>query len=130
MECQKCGSKVSEGAKFCRGCGSEVVFETESIEDNTCPECGNLLEENALFCNNCGHKLSEEYVQTDVGNKCPHCNSPLKDSALFCGECGKSLEDEVKKVHLQFSKKKDKGLVFLIVLLVVVLIASASVIGL
>lgn len=130
MNCKKCGSQVNEGAKFCRECGSEIVFETEALEGNTCPECGNLLEENAMFCNNCGHKLSEEYVQTDIGNKCPHCNSPLKDGALFCGECGKSLEDEVEKSTPSVPKrKKDKGLVFLIVLLVVVLIASASVIG-
>lgn len=130
MNCKKCGSPVNDGAKFCRECGSEIVFETEALEGNTCPECGNLLEENALFCNNCGHKLSEEYVQTDIGNRCPHCNSPLKDGALFCGECGKSLEDEVEKSTPSVpKKKKDKGLVFLIVLLVVVLIASASVIG-
>ena len=130
MKCKKCGSLVNEGAKFCRECGSEIVFETEALESNTCPECSNLLEENALFCNNCGHKLSEEYVQKDIENRCPHCNSPLKDGALFCGECGKSLEDEVEKCTPSVpKKKKDKGLVFLIVLLVVVLIASASVIG-
>lgn len=130
MNCKKCGRPVNEGAKFCRKCGSEIVFESESIEGNTCPKCGNSLEENASFCNNCGHKLSEEYVHTDIRNRCPQCNSPLKYGALFCGKCGKSLEDEIEKSTISVSeKKKDKGLVFLIVLFVVVLIASASVIG-
>lgn len=130
MNCKTCGRPVNDGAKFCRECGSEIVFETESIEDNTCPECGNLLEENAAFCNNCGQKISEEYVHTDIGNRCPYCNSPLKDDALFCRKCGKSLEEKIEKsIPSVPKKKKDKGLVFLIVLLVVVLIASVSVIG-
>lgn len=130
MKCKICGSQLNDGAKFCRECGFEIVFETESIEDNTCPECGKSLEENASFCNNCGQKLSEEYVHTDIGNRCPYCNSPLKDDALFCGKCGKSLEKKIEKSTPSVpKKKKDKGLVFLIVLLVVVLIASASAIG-
>lgn len=129
MNCKKCGRLVNDGAKFCRECGSEIVFETETLE-NTCPECGKSLEENASFCNNCGQKISEEYVHTDIGNRCPYCNSPLKDDALFCRKCGKSLEEKIEKSTPSVpKKKKDKGLVFLIVLLVVVLIASASVIG-
>lgn len=130
MNCQKCGNEVKEGAKFCRECGSEIVFETEALESNTCPECGNLLEENASFCNNCGHKLLVKQAEMECGDKCPHCNSVLKDEAMFCGECGKSVTEEViESKNSVLKKKKDKGLVFLIVLLVVVLIASASVIG-
>lgn len=102
MKCSNCGSQLNEGARFCRKCGTEIVEKTEVLEQNICQECGNLLEMNALFCNNCGHKLSEEYVQ----------------------------KNEVKKGAPSVPKKgKDKGLVFLIVLLIVVLIASASVIG-
>lgn len=126
MKCSSCGSEVKQGAKFCRECGTEIVEKTEVIELNTCSECGSLLEENALFCNNCGHRVSGENSET--ANKCPNCNGPLKDGALFCGECGRAVTEGNSKSNVR-KKKKDKGLVFLIGLLVVVLIASASVIG-
>ena len=132
MKCSNCGSEVKEGAKFCRECGTEIVEKTEVLEGNTCSECGNLLEENALFCNNCGRRVSSDDTETDISNRCPNCNNPLKDGALFCGECGTSLTGQpVQKQasNEQPKKKKDNGLVFLVVLLIVVLIGSIGVIG-
>ena len=132
MKCSNCGSEIKGGAKFCRECGSPVVEKTEVLEGSTCPECGNLLEENALFCNNCGHRVSNEPEEVEISNRCPKCNSPLKDGALFCGECGKSLtRKSVKETKSSESpkKKKDRGLVFLIALLIIVLIGSVVIIG-
>lgn len=116
MRCQKCGSLVNDGAKFCQECGSEIVTETKELEGNVCCQCGNILKKNALFCNKCGHKLLESQTESERGNKCPHCNLILKDEVM------KSIDATPKK-------KKDNGLVFLIVLLVVALTASVSVIG-
>lgn len=116
MRCQKCGSLVNDGAKFCQECGSEIATETKELEGNVCCQCGNILKKNALFCNKCGHKLLESQTESERGNKCPHCNLILKDEVM------KSIDATPKK-------KKDNGLVFLIVLLVVALTASVSVIG-
>lgn len=116
MRCQKCGSLVNDGAKFCQEYGSEIVTETKELEGNVCCQCGNILKKNALFCNKCGHKLLESQTESERGNKCPHCNLILKDEVM------KSIDATPKK-------KKDNGLVFLIVLLVVALTASVSVIG-
>lgn len=116
MRCQKCGSLVNDGAKFCQECGSEIVTETKELEGNVCCQCGNILKKNALFCNKCGHKLLESQTESERGNKCPHCNLILKDEVM------KSIDATPKK-------KKDNGLVFLIVLLVVALTASVLVIG-
>ncbi len=116
MRCQKCGSLVNDGAKFCQKCGSEIVTETKELEGNVCCQCGNILKKNALFCNKCGRKLLESQTESERGNKCPHCNLILKDEVM------KSIDATPKK-------KKDNGLVFLIVLLVVALTASVSVIG-
>lgn len=115
MRCQKCGSLVNDGAKFCQECGSEIVTETKELEGNVCCQCGNILKKNALFCNKCGHKLLESQTESERGNKCPHCNLILKDEVM------KSIDATPKK-------KKDNGLVFLIVLLVV-LIASGCAMG-
>ena len=115
MRCQKCGSLVNDGAKFCQECGSEIVTETKELEGNICCQCGNILKKNALFCNKCGHKLLESQTESERGNKCPHCNLILKDEVM------KSIDATPKK-------KKDNGLVFLIVLLVV-LIASGCAMG-
>ena len=116
MRCQKCGSLVNDGAKFCQECGSEIATETKELVGNVCCQCGNILKKNALFCNKCGHKLLESQTESERGNKCPHCNLILKDEVM------KSIDATPKK-------KKDNGLVFLIVLLVVALTASVSVIG-
>lgn len=116
MRCQKCGSLVNDGAKFCQECGSEIVTETKELEGNVYCQCGNILKKNALFCNKCGHKLLESQTESERGNKCPHCNLILKDEVM-------------KSIDATSKKKKDNGLVFLIVLLVVALTAIVSVIG-
>ncbi len=128
MQCSNCGSEVREGAKFCRECGSEIVWKTEVLNANVCPKCGNTLEEGALFCNNCGCRIAQE----ENVKYCTCCNSPLKEGALFCGECGTAVNDVAvndKAAENKPEKKKDKGLIFLIVLLIVVILGSVCVIG-
>ncbi len=134
MRCKNCGNEVKENAKFCRECGSEIIWETEALNGNLCPECGNILEEGAAFCNECGCRVSEVTESfADNSEKCPHCGKQLNPGALFCGECGNSInQPTIHKTNepvKQNTKKKDKGLVFLVVLLIVVVLGSAGVIG-
>lgn len=129
MKCSNCGSEVREGAKFCRECGSEITMVTETLAENKCPGCGNKLKIDAVFCNNCGCKVTNIQTETYT-NKCKYCNSPLKKGVKFCRECGKAVADDEQELKQAAPEnKKNNGLVFLVILLIIALIASTSVVG-
>lgn len=48
--CGKCGTQLSDGAKFCPKCGAEVVVNNKEF----CSNCGNERKENEKFCSHCG----------------------------------------------------------------------------
>lgn len=127
MICRKCGNEIPENARFCRECGTEVVLETEALDGEIrCPKCGDRLEEGALFCNNCGFKIENNSVSFSA---CPKCGKKLKPNAQFCGECGTVIDNKKDKlVQNSKRKKKDKGLIALIVILAAVIIACISVV--
>lgn len=131
MKCQNCGCEVNASAKFCRECGAEVLIQTEALNVCICVECGNEVEENAIFCNNCGHRMIDEQSDVDESTKrCPKCGTQLNADAMFCKECGTSLNNnELNAVNDKGHKKKDKGLIFLIILLIIVLIGCSCVVG-
>lgn len=67
MLCQHCGSELSEGAKFCRRCGTKQVEikKEQQIREKTesfrfCRECGSELSKEAKFCRKCGAKQTED----------------------------------------------------------------------
>ena len=65
--CIKCGQELSEGAKFCAGCGTEISAEVknenkqrETIYDgklHKCPNCGEFLNAFVTVCPVCGYEL-------------------------------------------------------------------------
>ena len=64
--CLFCGTKLSETAKFCKGCGKDVTVPAEvnqDIEENLteklCTNCGAPLSPTAKFCKNCGYQMSQ-----------------------------------------------------------------------
>ena len=57
--CGKCGTQLSEGAKFCPKCGSPSNYRA-----SLCPKCGTQLSEGAKFCPKCGS--SSGSTQTDL----------------------------------------------------------------
>lgn len=61
MNCTKCGTELSDGAKFCGECGTKVVAQ------NKCPECGAVCPVGVKFCAECGHKFvaDKKTVATD-----------------------------------------------------------------
>jgi class 3 adenylate cyclase/tetratricopeptide (TPR) repeat protein len=50
MNCQSCGHKNRDSAKFCEECGATLK--------RTCGQCGNELRPDAKFCDSCGHPVS------------------------------------------------------------------------
>lgn len=56
MICNKCGTELSDGAKFCPECGEKV----DLTEPGKCPSCGAQNAEGAKFCRECGAALNSE----------------------------------------------------------------------
>ena len=50
--CSSCGSRISQGAKFCPDCGHKVALK------QSCPSCGVESAVGAKFCAECGHGFS------------------------------------------------------------------------
>lgn len=56
VKCSNCGTEVSDEAKFCNSCGSEIVVE-EPVNDNGtkfCSNCGYEMPQAIKFCPECG----------------------------------------------------------------------------
>ncbi len=53
IKCPKCNRELSDGAKFCAGCGSPV-FETIF-----CPNCGKQTSTEFAFCQSCGASVTK-----------------------------------------------------------------------
>ena len=78
VNCPKCHVQVPLNARFCHGCGTQLVVV------NKCPHCGKDLPPEAKFCAVCGKGVGEEVI-------CPKCKAKLPDGAKFCTECGEKL---------------------------------------
>ncbi|RGZ00658.1 YARHG domain-containing protein [Clostridium sp. AM58-1XD] len=52
MRCPRCGSEVSENAKFCPKCGNVMKI--------TCPSCGRIHPAGTKFCSGCGTTLQSD----------------------------------------------------------------------
>lgn len=73
MQCNRCGSTIKEGLKFCTKCGAELdltqTTEIVDIEKRYCTNCGKLVE-NGSFCTNCGAKINDSVgVEAKENNK-------------------------------------------------------------
>jgi membrane protease subunit (stomatin/prohibitin family) len=71
----KCGAPVSEGARFCSGCGPRCPA-GPSVPVRRFPFRG------MKFCPECGMALSP---------RCPSCGKTASPGAKFCPECGTEL---------------------------------------
>lgn len=52
INCNKCGSKIPTGSKFCLECGDKVQ------DALFCANCGEKVPPNSKFCLKCGNKLN------------------------------------------------------------------------
>lgn len=51
MLCEKCGTQVTEGQKFCPNCGFQMPV--------YCHSCGRKIKDNEKFCPECGAAINE-----------------------------------------------------------------------
>lgn len=61
MKCSACGGENSEGARFCKHCGTTLSTSAPvAVESADCPECGVANKVGAAFCVACGHGLAKK----------------------------------------------------------------------
>ncbi len=48
--CEKCGTALAAGQKFCSNCGS-------AVKQEACPSCGSKIKSGDLFCSACGKPI-------------------------------------------------------------------------
>lgn len=101
--CSSCGAELSEGDRFCPGCGNRIL-RNHSEEDNaSCPRCGTAAAAGQRFCVKCGCPLSEEPEESTENTSfepkvpagpavCPSCGEPVDDDMAFCISCGYRLK--------------------------------------
>ncbi|MCU0530560.1 MAG: SPFH domain-containing protein, partial [Syntrophales bacterium] len=81
MTCPECKGPVSADAKFCAGCGHQLVVFGQ------CPQCGKNLTPHAKFCSRCGSPAGEA-----PGPKpCPQCKAENLPDSVYCNHCGNKI---------------------------------------
>jgi len=116
--CLFCNGEVSEKAKFCPGCGKEVLMA------GYCPSCGAKLLPGMKFCDQCGFKVvkpegktekteskqipeeKEDIKQKEIKRTCPECNEMIIPGKKFCFSCGHLIKEGID-VEPQEVKKKN-----------------------
>ena len=98
MNCPKCNTENPPGAKFCSGCGSELV--TNCL----CSKCGSEIRPDTKFCTVCGNKVTQ--TQDDVP----------------------SIEDEPCKPNKKEKKSIAKKVIIAVVVLVVLFVGATMLI--
>lgn len=79
--CPYCGTKLDEGARFCKNCG-EALFSNEQESRKSTRE--QPLEENPTE----RKTVYEGYI-----HKCPRCGEPLNAFLSVCPACGHEIRD-------------------------------------
>ncbi|MDR1735678.1 MAG: zinc ribbon domain-containing protein [Oscillospiraceae bacterium] len=77
MFCEKCGSPLSEGAKFCKTCGAGVVPPAAGL---TCKVCGAAASEGMAFCEVCGARLQDAGAPAQVAAQPDASSAPSYSS--------------------------------------------------
>ena len=78
MKCQKCGSEIPAGSKFCNECGAKIEqvallkdSEPESTEPYKCEKCGKIIPSNSVFCPECHTYQKNNFKPTSDTEKSP-----------------------------------------------------------
>ena len=77
LPCVHCAKPLPANARFCSGCGQQVVAENEVV----CPGCGKKTAK-GKFCAECGGALIK---------KCPKCGVEVPTGGKFCADCGEKV---------------------------------------
>ena len=61
MKCTNCGNEITEGTRYCKYCGAQVILPkySEKPRVKKCRKCGAPIKEGFVFCDQCGTPLDE-----------------------------------------------------------------------
>ena len=129
MVCDRCGSPMQEGAKFCPECGLPVTV--GKVPEPEAPAVMPMAEDAPVLTVETSESLNTQEIPvsfsalTREANCCPHCGGALPEVARFCNFCGKS----VLPVNVPAVKPKKKRSWKWLVILASVLGAAALAVG-
>lgn len=84
LTCPNCNKELSEGTKFCDGCGTPIVQQSveQSAEQFVCSNCGKAFDAPVAFCDSCGATLVAQPAEA------PKEKKKLPKKALLFGGIG------------------------------------------
>lgn len=97
MFCPYCGTKLDDGARFCKNCGeavSDTAEQTPKVQQTESPD-GNPSERKTVY---------EGYI-----HKCPNCGEVLDSFAVNCPTCGYEFRGVKGAISVrEFAKKLEE----------------------
>lgn len=100
--CPKCNKELSDGTKFCDGCGAQI-FETIF-----CPNCGKQTSTEFAFCQSCGASITETPAEEQPA-AAPAEKKKLPKKAIMFGGIGVAVVAVLILVISLFSGGGGKG---------------------
>ena len=79
--CPYCGTKLDEGARFCKNCGEAICGDAQEMHraSNERAYTGNPTERKTVY---------EGYI-----HKCPNCGEVMESFLTVCPTCGYEIRD-------------------------------------
>lgn len=102
ITCPKCNKELSDGTKFCDGCGAQI-FETIF-----CPNCGKQTSTEFAFCQSCGASITETPAEEQPA-AAPAEKKKLPKKAIMFGGIGVAVIAVLILVISLFSGGGGKG---------------------
>lgn len=102
ITCPKCNKELSDGTKFCDGCGTQI-FETIF-----CPNCGKQTSTEFAFCQSCGASITETPAEEQPA-AAPVEKKKLPKKAIMFGGIGVAVVAVLILVISLFSGGGGKG---------------------
>jgi hypothetical protein len=87
--CQKCGSPVTPGMKFCESCGAKI----EALP--ACPKCGAAVAPEVKFCESCGAPVGPAAVPAEAPPVPRVPETPLAGEAKTPAEVMAKVEEKI-----------------------------------
>ena len=69
INCPNCNKEISDKAKFCVGCGYQLINDIDTVKTMNCPECGVVTDGMTDICSNCGYPLKSFELKDNEKSK-------------------------------------------------------------
>lgn len=86
--CDRCGTQIIDGDRFCMGCGAPAADREPGI---ACPGCGAQNKLGSSVCGACGRPLPATEAYEQNGIICPSCGGESAFGNAYCDLCGRPL---------------------------------------